>query len=198
MADALQMAKAEIRMKMVDRRARMRPDARATASERIVARIADEAVFQRASSFCCFSPLREEVQVMPLVELAARNGARIFLPAYDEVARHYRFREWDRTVPLRAGRWNILEPQGTTYAIPEGDVCIIVPGQAFDRTGMRIGYGGGYFDRMLRETRIGSNRRVSAIGVAYHFQVLDWVPHDQQDEPIDFLATEIEWIKTHR
>ncbi len=196
MRDALQMAKAEIRMQMVDRRARMHPDERVAASEAIVARIMASAAFQRATSFCSFSPLREEVQVMPLLDQASSRGCKVFLPAFDEVARVYRFREWDQSTPLQAGRWNIMEPQGSCFTVPEGDVCIIVPGQAFDRTGMRIGYGGGYFDRMLQETRSVPDNRVSAIGVAYDFQVLDTVPHDAQDEAVDFLATESEWITT--
>ena len=198
MTDAIQMEKAKIRMQMVDRRARMHPDTRGAASKTIVARIAASDNFQRASALCCFSPLREEVQVMPLTHLADENGCKVFLPAFDEVDRVYRFRHWDLSVPLLAGRWNILEPQGTNFTILDGEVCVIVPGQAFDRSGMRIGYGGGYFDRMLREMRAAKECRVTAIGVAYAFQVLDRLPHDAKDQPVDMIVTESEWITTQK
>ena len=196
MTDALQVAKAHVRVQMVDRRARMHPDTRAAASAAIVERVAVSEVFQSAVACCGFSPLREEVQVMSLLEHAAQNGRKVFLPAFDAEQRIYRFREWSRSVPLRAGRWNILEPEGSSFSVPVGDVCAIVPGQAFDRTGARVGYGGGYFDRMLREVRSVPGNRVAAIGVAYAFQVIDAVPHDAQDEPVDFVVTELEWIKT--
>ena len=198
MTNALQMAKAEVRMEMVDRRALMQPDVREASSNAIVERVASSEVFQRATSYCGFVSMREEVQVMPLAEKAADNGCTVFLPAFDEVARIYRFRVWNVSDPLHAGRWNILEPAGESFSVPEGDVCIIVPGLGFDRSGARIGYGGGYYDRMLHETRAVAGSRVTAIGVAYAFQLLDAVPHAALDQPVDMVATESEWIRTHK
>lgn len=197
MPDSLQMAKANLRMQMVDKRALMRAEDRIASSDAIVDRIAASAPFQTANSYCGFVPTHEEVQIKALADVAVRRGCAVYLPAFDPAARVYRFRAWDPVVALRPGRWNILEPQGDGFSVPTGDVCILVPGLAFDRSGMRVGYGGGYFDRMLQATRAVPGNTVTAIGVAYAFQVVDDVPHDEHDEPVDFVVTELEWIKTN-
>ncbi|MFU8779824.1 MAG: 5-formyltetrahydrofolate cyclo-ligase [Kiritimatiellia bacterium] len=194
MTDALQMAKADVRMRIVDKRARMSADLRAAASATIVERIAASASFTTADAFCSFVPMHEEVQVGALVPLALQRGCKIYLPAYDEAARYYRFREWCADVPLRAGRWNIQEPEGDSFAVPAGKVCIIVPGLAFASSGMRVGYGGGYFDRMLREVRGVAGSCVTAIGVVFAFQVVDSLPYGDHDEPVDFVVTEREMM----
>jgi len=185
-----------VRVQMMDRRALMQLDVRVPASAAIVERIASSPAFQVANAYCSFVPMREEVQVAPLAALAGARGCRLYLPAYDETARCYRFREWDPEIPLCAGRWNIHEPQGRTFSLPAGDVCVVVPGLAFDRSGMRVGYGGGYFDRMLGELRSVPGSRVAAIGVAFAFQVLESVPHGEGDEAVDLVVTESEWIQT--
>lgn len=196
MPNDVQMAKANVRVQMVDKRALLHAEERMAASVSIVDQIAKSDVFQGADSYCAFVPTREEVQIRELTDLAVRNGCAVHFPAFDADSRIYRFRAWDPATPLRAGRWNILEPQGEAFSVPAGKVCIIVPGLAFDRKGWRVGYGGGYFDRMLRETRSLAGSHATAIGVAYAFQIIEGVPHDAQDEPVDFVVTESEWIQT--
>ena len=63
------------------------------------------------------------------------------------------------------------------------DLCI-VPGVAFDKTGHRIGFGGGYFDRLLKKTR------AATIGLAYEFQIIDKVPVTAYDVAVDYIVTE--------
>ncbi|MCX8008989.1 MAG: 5-formyltetrahydrofolate cyclo-ligase [Patescibacteria group bacterium] len=66
--------------------------------------------------------------------------------------------------------------------------CFIIPGIAFDRYGHRIGYGKGYYDRLLTGTR------APKIALAFHLQILPVVPHEPYDIVMDGIVTEKEII----
>ncbi len=86
---------------------------------------------------------------------------------------------------LASGIYGIREP---VHCLPKSewdsiDVAII-PGVAFDETGHRIGFGGGYFDRFLKKLHC------TTIGLAYELQMIDKVPTHSYDVPVDFIVTE--------
>jgi 5-formyltetrahydrofolate cyclo-ligase len=96
------------------------------------------------------------------------------------------FRAWAPGEPLVRGVWDIPTPHPEAELV-EPD-AVLVPMLAFDRLGFRLGYGGGYYDRTLRELR--SQKKVVAIGVAYSAQEVSSVPHDENDARLDYLLTE--------
>jgi 5-formyltetrahydrofolate cyclo-ligase len=61
---------------------------------------------------------------------------------------------------------------------------LVVPGIAFDKKGYRLGYGKGYYDRLL------SGKRTFSIGLAYSFQLLENLPHDRYDKRLNAIASE--------
>ncbi len=65
---------------------------------------------------------------------------------------------------------------------------LLVPMLAFDRSGYRLGYGGGYYDRTLAALRAAG--RVLAVGIAYAAQEVPSVPHGPRDERLDWIATD--------
>lgn len=90
---------------------------------------------------------------------------------------------------LKKGAYGILEPSQIKPA-DENDIDIIlVPGLAFDRSGGRMGFGMGYYDRFLK------NSRAVKIGLCYDFQLLDSIPSESHDVPMDFIITEKEILK---
>jgi 5-formyltetrahydrofolate cyclo-ligase len=93
----------------------------------------------------------------------------------------------DRDVEREEHRWGITQPVGSgpSIRIPELDV-ILVPALAFDRSGARLGRGGGYYDRVLATRRPGSH----AIGVSTKARVVESIPVEPHDQPVDWLATE--------
>ena len=68
----------------------------------------------------------------------------------------------------------------------------IVPGIVWDSNGYRIGYGGGYFDRLLAA----AGEKATIIGLAYDWQLVEQVPHDAWDEPVDLIVTESRVIES--
>ena len=86
------------------------------------------------------------------------------------------------------GAWDIPVP--TVDAAEVFPDVLLVPMLAFDRRGFRLGYGGGFYDRTLEKLR--RLKKVVAIGVAYHAQMVDEVPVGPHDAPLDYVMTEQE------
>lgn len=88
---------------------------------------------------------------------------------------------------LAPGSMGILEPSTNEELIinPEKIDMIILPGLAFDKFGGRLGYGGGFYDRYLSKVREDSKK----IAIGYDFQIVDKVPTEELDKPIDYVIT---------
>ena len=92
---------------------------------------------------------------------------------------------------LSIGNYNILEPRVEKIRktnIKDIDL-LIVPGVAFDKKCNRMGHGKGYYDRLLE------NVKIPIIGLAFEFQIIDEIPVEKHDKPIDIIITEKRLIK---
>ena len=96
------------------------------------------------------------------------------------------FHLWQEGKLLKAGAFGIPEPSAD-WALAHPRVAL-VPLLAFDKTGARIGYGGGYYDRTL--ARLRENNGVIAIGIAFAGQEVDEIPHDANVQRLDMVVTE--------
>ena len=133
-----------------------------------------------------FSPLKTEVNPLPLMRRLAEAGARLALPVVAGRGKPLIMRSYAFGQPLNEGVWGIREPKPDA---PEVDPDIlIVPLAAFDRRGHRIGYGAGYYDMTIHRLR--SIKSVVAVGIAYAAQEVPEVPVTARDEPLDLVLTE--------
>jgi len=89
---------------------------------------------------------------------------------------------------LKKGYAGIMEPEGGEIS-PEKIDIVVVPAVAFDREGHRLGYGKGYYDRFLKKTG------ALKVGVAYDFQIVEKLPREQHDVPVDLIITPTRLIK---
>lgn len=137
-----------------------------------------------------FFPFRSEISTLPLLQRLVGEGWKIAMPVVMGEGKPLVFRQWsfgDTTVP---GVWNIpIPPESAAELLPD---VLLVPGLAFDRAGFRLGYGGGFYDRTLDLLR--RSKQVVAIGVGYHAQLVEAVPHGPHDVALDFVMTEQETI----
>jgi len=123
---------------------------------------------------------------MPLLGRLWRAGFGCGLPVVAGKGRALIFRDWRPGAVLRTGPYRIAEPGADAAVVSPSH--LLVPLLAYDSQGYRLGYGGGYYDRSLRELR--AAKRVLAIGIAYSEQQVDQVPHDETDERLDWIVTE--------
>jgi len=140
-----------------------------------------------------FSPMKSEIDPIPLMRRLADIGAQLALPVVVAKGQPLVMRSWTVGDHLQAGTWGIREPE-LAAALVEPDV-LIVPLLAFDRRGHRIGYGAGYYDMTL--TALRQRKPVVAIGIAFAIQEIDAVPDEPGDARLDFVMTEKETIVTN-
>ena len=133
-----------------------------------------------------FSPLKTEINPLPLMRKLAAAGAGLALPVIVGRGKPLIMRAYAFGQELNAGVWGIREPKADS---PEVDPDImIVPLVAFDRRGHRIGHGAGYYDMTINRLR--AMKPVVAVGIAYAVQEFDEVPTTSRDARLDLVLTE--------
>jgi len=137
-----------------------------------------------------FIPYKSEISTIPLLNMLRRAGWRTALPVVVGEGQPLVFRLWQPGEPLVPGVWEIpIPPESAEEEAPD---VLLVPGLTYDRSGYRLGYGGGFYDRTLAKLR--TAKPVTAIGVAYQAQLADQVPRGEHDAPLDYILTETETI----
>jgi 5-formyltetrahydrofolate cyclo-ligase len=177
--------KTDLRKTAFARRDALPPAERQAAAEAIAARPFPLSIAP-GITVSGFSPLKTEINPLPLLRKLAAAGARLALPVVAGRGKPLVMRSYAFGQPLNEGVWGIREPKQDA---PEVDPDIlIVPLAAFDRNGNRIGYGAGYYDMTI--SRLRSLKPVVAVGIAYAAQEVPDVPVTPRDERLDLVLTE--------
>ena len=135
-----------------------------------------------------YSPIRSEIDPVPLMRKLAGQGAQLALPAVMARGKSLAFRAWSAGDRLMLGPLGILEPSpAATELIPD---IMLVPLAAFDRAGHRIGYGAGHYDYTLAHLR--KLKHIIAVGLAFAAQEIVAVPALPHDAALDYVLTETE------
>jgi len=133
-----------------------------------------------------YSPIKSEIDPVPLLRKLAAEGARLALPAVMARGKSLAFRAWSIDDKLLLGPLGILEPSpAATEIVPD---IMLVPLAAFDTRGHRIGYGAGHYDFTLAHLR--KAKAVTSIGLAFAAQEIEAVPALAHDERLDYVLTE--------
>ncbi|MCG6553664.1 MAG: 5-formyltetrahydrofolate cyclo-ligase [Candidatus Magnetominusculus sp. LBB02] len=143
--------------------------------------------FINARSVMFFASIKSEPDTLTMIAAALSINKTVILPRTNLKTRAlepYIIKSLSELIP---GYMGIPEPNPAACA-PAGDIDIIVmPGLAFDETGGRVGYGGGYYDRFISGMTID---RPTLAAVAYNIQVIEHVPVMSYDIKVDMIITE--------
>jgi 5-formyltetrahydrofolate cyclo-ligase len=137
-----------------------------------------------------FSPMKTEINPIPMLRKLSDAGAQLALPAIAGRRKPLIMRTWAFGDKFKAGQWGIREPMPEAPEVAPD--ILIVPLACFDRAGHRIGYGAGYYDMTIHSLR--AKKKVIAIGVAFAAQEIPKVPATERDERLDLVLTERETI----
>jgi len=141
--------------------------------------------YERCSRLLVYAALPDELPLTHVIERAVAEGKRLLWPRVPSEAR-MSFGAVDRVESLVPGRYGVREPPANAPVETLGpDVLVLVPGVAFDVCGGRLGRGAGIWDRALMDAR-----EAVIFGVGYELQIMDTVPREAHDRPIDALLTE--------
>jgi 5-formyltetrahydrofolate cyclo-ligase len=185
----LKQAKRALRRAILAERDAVPQDDRSARSRAIADRFVGLPETAGAETVLAFWSFGSEVDTGPLIASLRSKGKTVALPRIEgnEVAPVVAAPE----TPMSETSFGAMEPaEGRALAVAELDL-VVVPGVAFDRSCGRLGYGGGYYDRLLERRRDG----VAAIAIAFTLQIVDRVPTGAIDRRIDGVVTETEMIR---
>lgn len=153
---------------------------RIAAAQEVFDRLEKSAAFMLAEKVLMYHALPDELETRHFLSkwkdrkkfyLPRVNGVNLEILPYDESR-------------LELGAFHIEEPTGNDTVNPSELELIIVPAVAFDKKGNRLGRGKGFYDRLLQTTK------ATKIGVGYDFQLLDELPSEPHDVPMDMVITQ--------
>lgn len=181
--------KKEIREKILYKRTSQSPDDKAPKDEKILQTLEELPEFQKAKNIMVYIAIHGEVDLEKLFH-KYKEEKNFILPRVEREKNALHLFHVKSLDDLVKGSFSISEPtEGMEQIEPEELNLIIVPGVAFANDGHRIGYGGGFYDRLLKKLTC------PKIGVAYEFQIVENVHGEEHDESVDIIVTEANTIR---
>ena len=128
---------------------------------------------------------RDELDTKKLNQYLLERELNLALPAIDFQTKEINFFMYHKNTELIENQFSILEPKNKDKVIfPK---IILIPLLGYSKSGFRLGYGGGYYDKYLSKNGIGD---VKKIGIAFSFQEVEEIPVEDHDERLDWILTE--------
>lgn len=167
-------------------------------SSALIRHVISSSPYRRSRAIGLYQSVDNEVDPSSLLLDAQQRGKTVFLPIVERESRRLIFRCFRVGDPLRKSPFGIPEPDWPS-PLPKPDSILgidlfCLPLVGFGRDGLRLGYGGGYFDRTLAALPFGAepnqNARPVLMGLAYGFQEIKASLREPHDVPLDFVATE--------
>jgi 5-formyltetrahydrofolate cyclo-ligase len=187
--------KQAIRQEILARRDELSPTLRAAHSTAITTRLIAMPEYRRARVVLGYMNFGHEFASDLWVRHVLADGKKLILPRANPLTKLldlYEVKDCD--AQLAPGSWGIREPivELCTRVLPPNAIeFILLPGVAFTREGARLGYGGGYYDKLLA----GIPHRPVLVAAAFTLQVVQVLPQEATDRKVEWLATEKETIR---
>ena len=132
-----------------------------------------------------YYPINSEFDTFQLMKTLFFDGKEICLPVVVKKDFPLRFREWTPETYMTKSSFNIPIPVTDKEVLPDLVICPLI---SYDKRGVRLGYGGGFYDRYIK--KIKKRKKVTIIGLAYSFQKVKKIPINRYDIKLDFVITE--------
>lgn len=180
--------KDKLRKKILDARFALSPAERRAKSREIEQRLFSLPEFSNATTVMFYASFQSEVETHCMIRRALAEGKHVVLPRVKgKELELLEIVNYDQDVS--PGAWGIPEPdQGTPTAVQDIGL-IVVPGAVFDERGNRVGYGAGFYDKLLAQYQ------GTTAALAFELQVVPQVPADSHDVPMQKIVTETRVIE---
>lgn len=183
-SNELKRAKRAIRREVLALRDAMPPEDREREGRRAVDRLLALERLRGASTVAAFWSFGSEVPTAPLIHALADRGVRVALPKIEGT--DLELRAWVPGDPVEPTSFGAMEPVDGEHVAPADVDVVCTPGVAFDPEGRRVGYGGGYYDRLFDRV----NPAALRIAIAFELQVVDGtLPQGPFDRRVHVVVT---------
>ncbi|MBR2889502.1 MAG: 5-formyltetrahydrofolate cyclo-ligase [Oscillospiraceae bacterium] len=174
------MDKRELRAMIRQKKRAMSAEQIAEKSRRLGALFADSEAYRRAKTIYGYLPYNQEVRTVPMLERALAEGKRVAVPKIfgDEMLFIY----LEDLSQVAKGYSGIPEPVEDGPVADDETALVLMPGLAFDPSGNRMGYGGGFYDKFLAK-----EPNHPTVALCYDFQVLEHLETQEHDIPVDLV-----------
>jgi 5-formyltetrahydrofolate cyclo-ligase len=160
-------------------------------SDRVCHHLQNDPLFHQARTILAYHSFRQEVDLSYLFTHTEHHWG---LPRCE--GKSLIWHSWETGEDLVTGAYGILEPDRALPIVePEKVDLMLIPAVAMDQRGYRLGYGGGYYDRMLADP---AWDRVWKIGVVFDFAYVERLPVEDWDRSLDAICTESGIFRSHR
>jgi 5-formyltetrahydrofolate cyclo-ligase len=181
------LAKSDIRKTILDKRNSISPLDIVNNSRIISNSVISTKEYQSSLSVGIYYSIGSEVKTFDIIKHSLENKKEIALPRVIDSTKIQFFKIMEdkfEKIKLTKGKYGIFENSMSTTIIDKIDL-LIIPGIAFDLKGCRIGYGKGYYDRFLS---LGKSKCI--MGLSYESQIINEIPNNEHDIPVDIIITE--------
>lgn len=177
---------------MLNQRKALPLDEVKAASEKITHRLLESTLVKHSNTILLYMDFRNEVMTQPLITELWKLGKRVVIPRVNEDTNELDLYAIEAFSDMVLSSFGILEPDAS---IPPNTSAqdidlVLAPGVCFDRRGYRMGYGGGFYDKLLPKLR--QDCQIHAL--AFDMQLVDEVPTEPHDVRLNGIVTEKEWI----
>jgi len=194
MPSSLHMSKPGIRKQLIALRELLAPDAHATNSSAITERLLQLPEYKQSGVVLGYMNFGAEFASELLIQKALADGKRLALPRVNHHTNQLDL-YWvdDLENQLELGLWEIREPIvercERLNTLNEVEFALL-PGVAFTRDGARLGYGGGFYDKLLARM----THRPALVAAAFALQIVEQIPQEATDVKVEWIFTEQETI----
>ncbi|HHN63788.1 MAG TPA: 5-formyltetrahydrofolate cyclo-ligase [Nitrospirae bacterium] len=180
--------KSQLRREVLSRRDGIPPQVRTVKDREIMQRLITYRAFKEAEVLMLFASFRSEINTFPIIEHALKEGKGVVLPRVNREEKVLDLFYIGSLDELVEGYMGIKEPdpERCRPATVDSLDLVVLPGVAFDEKGGRLGYGGGYYDRLLASLR----DNPILVGLAYEEQVVDEIPLEEHDRRVQIIITD--------
>jgi 5-formyltetrahydrofolate cyclo-ligase len=179
--------KKSIRKEALGRRDSIPPPVKKLKDSMIRERLLGLEEYKSAGSILLYASFRSEVSSTEIIEECLKAGKTVSLPKSDPETRTLTLHVIRGFEDLSEGYKGIPEPSGSMNRIGNNDIeMVIIPGTAFDPHGGRLGYGKGYYDRLLVELK----GKIPLVALSYEEQIVDEIPCKEHDVRVDRIITD--------
>lgn len=173
--------KASLRKQLLQQRRSLDPELWRNYSDRICSNLQNSSIFQQAETILGYFSINQEPDLSPLFTQKTWGFPRCL---GDSLHWYY----WQPTEVLIEGSYGIPEPSlDASRVSPDQVDLILVPAVACDAQGYRLGYGGGFYDRLFQQTQWS---KITAIAIVFDFAYLPSLPRDSWDKQLQGICTE--------
>ncbi len=174
--------KNQLRREMLSKRRRIDETVVLEKSRVIEKRLLETSIYTQSRTIMFYISHNNEVYTHTMIKKSLKQGKTVVVPKIkNNIIYPSILTSWSE---LTKGSYGVLEPREIKPVSLNDIDIVIVPGVVFDQQGYRIGHGGGYYDRFLEKTS------AIKIALAFEFQVLPSIPHEEHDIKVDKIITE--------